>query len=349
MRSIYDAASGADVTATVQAALRSSRTLFTRWLFRFSTMNFWSTNPFGDYVNFAFTNEFPIKVNQYQVKATGAEQIGSWYEGAQQSDGILFRPEAIEFDKIDYSIGFKDHPVTVTWYIDDDEDYYGDSLAQIGLSAALNPPNLTLKKAMLNGAFNEAPFWIHQALFSDDPAHGGTFYGTTLMFRGYIRKVTAAKNKLEISIASLLDVFQDVQIPTQTITPDTRSGPYVPAAGGLYTGSWYDVYAIVSPTEIIFQPSLSATSFPQDALRDYWMTFVVDTSSSGSIWKSGYSPAPAWRIKGNDASSSSPYVTVYFYEPPVIPVSPNLSLFGQVSLSGLPYGFKYVPPPEYNI
>jgi len=61
------------------------------------------------------------------------------------------------------------------------------------------------------------------------------------MFRGFIRKTAATASQMKISLASLLDVFQSVQIPTQTITPNNRTLPYIPVAVSPYadTGSDY--------------------------------------------------------------------------------------------------------------
>lgn len=348
MRSIYDSITGNDVTSTVQAELLAGRTFFTRYLFRFQVLGFWFTNGQNNFVDFAFTTDFPIFVNKYQVGAVGAVQIGPYSGGVLQNTGITFLPDQFDLTgALDYSIGFEDHPAEVTWYIDDTKNYTGTSSS--ALNAVTSPSGLTMKQAMIMGAFNEVPFWIHQALFSGDPTKGGTFLGTVLMFRGYIRKVVPTKNSLILSIASLMDVFQQTQIPTQTFTPNCRAVPFLPAAGGTYAGHWSSVATITSPTQITF--NIGATlSIPEDALRDYYIGFTSNVGGGVLPWGTGVPPAPFFRIRGNVATNTSSTVTCYFYEPPIVPATPSdIPVMGQASQSALPHGFPYIPPPEYSV
>lgn len=348
MKTIYDPFSGADVTSSVQSFLLTQRTFFTRYLFRFQVLGFWFTNATNNFVDFAFTTDFPIFVNKYQVVATGASQLGSYSGGLLQSDGITFVPDQMELTgSLSYAIGFEDHPAEVTWFIDDSVNYSGNS--GFALNTVQSPVNLTMKQAMLMGAFNEAPFWIHQALYTGDPTKGGTFIGTVLMFRGYIRKITPTKNSLILSLSSLMDVFQQLQIPTQTLLPNCRAVPFLPAVGGTYAGHWVGVNTVVSPTQITF--NIGATvSIPKDALKDYYVAFTSNITGGILPWSTGNPPAPFFRIRGNIATTSSTTVTCYFYEPPIIPVAPSdIPVMGQASLTGLPKGFPYVPPPELNI
>lgn len=351
MRTIYDPTSGADVTATVQTALRSSRNLFTRWLFRFQSVIFWGYNPYLDDATFSFSNDFPIFVNMAQVGAAGSFQLGTWKNSGSHFTkyGETFIPTQMQIEKLEYGIGFEDRPVDLIWYIDDSIDYAGDSA--FGLSAALSPPNMTLKKAFIMGAFNSCPFWIYQALFSDDPSKGGTFYGTTLMFRGYLTEVKATSSGLVLSLSSLMDVFQQVQVPTQTIMPSSRVAPFIPGAGGTFATEFVSIHQIVSPTQIIFQPNIIGNvTYAQDDLRDYWMNFSSASYAGIPSYGTGRPAAPSWRILGNDAVTNGPYVTVYFYEAPIIPNNPaDCNVYGQVGLSAKPYGFPSVPPPDYNL
>lgn len=346
MRTILDPFSGADVTSSVQTILQSGRNFFTRYLFRFQVLGFWFTNATNNFVDFCFTNEFPIFVNKYQATATGAIQLGSYSGGVNQANGDVFFPEPIEVSgSLEYGIGFQDHPVEVTWYIDDAVTYTGNSLFPI--NNVMTPPNLTMKQAMIMGAFNEAPFWIHQALYTADPRLGGTFIGTVLMFRGYIRKVIPTKNSLILSIVSLMDVFQQVQVPTQIFTPNCRAVPYIPAAGGTYAGHWTRVNTLTSPTQISFDTGFGG-SIPQNALRDYYVGFTSNITGGVVPWSTGNPPAPFWRIRGNDAGGST--VNVYFYEPPIIPVIPSdIPVMGQTGHTGNPPGFPYIPPPELAV
>lgn len=348
MRTIFDPNSGTDVTNTVQNTLLAGRTFFTRFLFRFQVLGFWFTNATNNFVDFAFTTDFPIFVNKYQVGASGSSQLGSYSGGVNQANGVTFLPDQMEITgTLNYSIGFEDHPVEVTWYLDDSINYKGNS--NTALNAVQSPTNLTMKQAMIMGAFNETPFWIHQALYSSDPTKGGTFLGTVLMFRGYIRKVSPTKNSLILSIASLMDVFQQVQIPTQTFTPNSRAVPYLPAVGGTYAGHWISIASIISPTQITFNTGTVA-SIPQDALKDYYIGFTSNISGGVLPWGTATPPAPFWRIRGNIATSSSAVVTVYFYEPPIVPGSPSdIPVMSQTNQTGLPHGFPYIPPPELAI
>jgi hypothetical protein len=348
MRSIYDSTTGNDVTSSVQSTLLAGRTFFTRYLFRFQVLGFWFTNATNNFVDFAFTTDFPIFVNKYQVTATGATQLGSYSGGILQNNGVTFFPDQFDItSSIDYDIGFADHPVEITWYIDDTRNYSGNS--GTGLNAVTSPNGLTMKQAMLMGAFNEAPFWIHQALYTADPTKGGTFLGTVLMFRGYIRKVVASKNSLILSITSLMDAFQQTQVPTQTFTPNCRAVPFLPAAGGTYAGHWVSIASVTSPTQITF--NIGATlSIPEDALRDYYIGFTSNIGGGVVPWGTATPPAPFWRIRGNPSTTSSSTVTCYFYEPPIVPASPSdIPVMGQTSLAGSPKGFPYIPPPELSI
>lgn len=349
-RIIYDPISGADVTTTVRTTLTTTRTLFIRWLFRFQCQLFWDSNTVGTLVDFAFTDDFPIFINKYQTQSIGAAQLGTYTGRAITTpNGVTFVPEPMEIDKLDYGIGFEDHPVDVTWYIDDSKQYNAANTSS-GVYLALSPQNLTMKQAMCMGAFNEAPFWIHQAIYSDDPSRGGTFLGTTLMFRGYIRKVTPTKNSLVLSLASLMDVFQQVQLPPQIIMPNSRAVPFYPAAGGTYAGVWFSLITVISPTVIQFQRfAASPAAVPQSGLRDYWFNFTTTTGTNP--WQSSFVPGPSWRVQDNDVSSGNT-VVVYFYEPPVIPGTVGgINVYGQLSLTSVsnPPGFPYVPPPEYNL
>lgn len=348
MRKIYDPFTGADVTTSVQSTLASGRTFFTRFLFRFQVLGFWFNNATNNFVDFCFTTDFPIFVNKYQILATGSGQLGPYSGGILQTTGDVFIPDNFQINgSFNYSIGFQDHPLELTWFINDTIDYAGNS--GFPLSSAQSPSSLTMKRAMLMGAFNECPFWVHQAIYTSDPRTGGTFIGTVLMFRGYIRKIIPTSSALILSITSLMDAFQQAQIPTQVITPNCRAVPFLPAAGGTYAGHWTSIAGIVSPTQITF--NIGATlSIPQDALRDYYIGFTSNIAGSVLPWGTGFPPAPFFRIRGNDATTSSTQVNVYFYEPPIIPISPSdIPVMGQSSQTGLPKGFPYVPPSEYSV
>ena len=352
MRTIYDPQYGNDVTSSVQSILASGRTFFTRFLFRFQVLGFWFNNPQNNFVDFTYTTDFPIIVYKYQTTAVGANPLGPYSGGVLVNSGDVFLPERIEVSgSFQYEVGFADHPVEVTWYIDDEVNYMGNSRQPF--NQVLTPPNLTLKQAMISGAFNEAPFWIHQAIFTSDPRTGGTFIGTVLMWRGYIRKVTPTRNALVLSISSLMDVFQQVQIPTQTLLPNCRAVPFLPAPGGTYSGNkttWTGIDSVVSPTAVTFLWG-PGTHILTDALKDYYMAFTSNSAGGILPWGTGMPPAPFWRIRGNDDNNSNTgLVTVRFYEPPIIPVSvSDIIVYGQTSQTGTPPGFPYIPPPEFAV
>jgi hypothetical protein len=48
-----------------------------------------------------------------------ASQLGSYKGGALQSNGLTFLPERMSCDKLDYAIGFEDHPCELDWPIRD--------------------------------------------------------------------------------------------------------------------------------------------------------------------------------------------------------------------------------------
>jgi hypothetical protein len=349
MRKIYDV-NGTDVTSTVLASLQAGNSFVFAKLFRFLVMNFWDYNPYGQYENFTFTDAgFPIFINQYQAFASGVSQLGTWTGGAMNADGLMFIPETMNCGTLEYAVGFEDHPVDVTWPMDDTKKYESG----ICMPNALNPPNLTLKTAFALGAFSECPFWIHQAIFDNFPSQGGSLLGTTLLFRGYIRTATVTRTSLKLGIASLMDVFQQIQVPTQTITPNDRSVPYAPAAAGEPGGTNIDLVTVLSLTSLNLHSNFGSFSLAKDALKDNWMTFqpAIISYPRDLLPGPGLPPPPMWRIRGNDASSTGDLV-VYFYEPPIVPantLSPLINWFGQAPLGGTSApGFPFVPPPEVS-
>lgn len=337
------------MTSTVVSDLKAGSSFVFAKLFRFQCMNFWHYNPDGDYEDFTYTDAaFPIFINKYQTAASGVAQLGTWSSGHLNADGLMFQPDTMECGTLEYGIGFEDRPIDVTWPMDDTRDYLGSS--GISLTSAISPANLTLKQAFTMGAFTECPFWIHLAIFDDFPSRGGSLLGTTLMFRGYVRTVTATRTLLKIGLASLMDVFQNVQLPTQTITPNNREIPYVPAAPGSAGGAFVDSLIVNSPTSITFHSNFGTFSVARDAQKDEWFAFqpFIGSYPIGLLPGPGLPPPPMWRISGNEASSGSDF-TFYFYEPPVVP-SGNVigNRFGQSDLGSGTHGFPFVPPPEVS-
>lgn len=351
MRKIYDPITGADVTTAVQATLAAGRSLVTQYIFRWEFMDLIAYNPYGNWSSFCFTDAaWPIYIESCQLGPGVAQQIGVLDRAGGFTPGFNFFPEVFAVDKLSYGIGFEDRPVEVTWMADDNKDYpaYGDGDTNpIFLSGAISPTGLTVKKAFAAGIFSEVPFWIHQAIYTDFPNQGGVFLGTTLMFRGFVRGLTVTRSLLKLKLASLMDVFQTTQLPTQTLTPNNRALPYVPAAVSAY-GNDFTVVSI--PNQLVVEFSTSET-IPENAMQDSWMTFQPATYAGIPIYLSGNPPAIPFRIQGNSAvvGPGPNNVTVYFYDPPIVPNTPAvISTYAQLTNSGGVPGFPYLPPPEFS-
>jgi hypothetical protein len=322
-------------------------------------MNFWDNNPYGNYATFCFTDaEAPLFLNYAQLTPNGASQLGCWggNPATLHPTGLSFIADNITHDKLSYGIGFEDKPVEITWAMDPARAYsalmYSTSLTApywSALADASFPANLTLKQALVMGLFTECPFWIHSALFTDFPRLGGTFLGTALMFRGFIRKTNSTASLLKITLASLLDVFQSVQIPTQTITPNNRTLPYIPVAVSAYadTGlfSNYSSPVFVNPLQLQIHTTFS---IPAGYLQDCFLSFNPGVYAGFSIFKAGYPTSPTFRIQGNTAGPGT--IQIYFYEPYVWPqTASGFNLYQQQTTAGGPIeGLLFVPPPEFS-
>lgn len=348
-RLIYDV-NGNDVSSSVYTTLRAGNTLVTQYLFRFQCVIFWEGNQYPNYCDFTFTDaDFPIFINKYQIAPNKVSQLGTYHVGILNTDGLTFVPEKLQLDKLEYAVGFEDKPVQITWNYDDSVDYKGSALAS--LSVADSPSNLTLRRALLLGGLQDVPFWVHTALFTDFPDKGGTFLGTSLMFRGYIRNVESSRDALKFTISSLMDVFQSVQIPTQIITPNDRSGPFIPAIPGPQGGAATDFYTVISPVSLQLNSNFGTYTYDYNQLKDYYVSFQPFISGSnypnGLLPLSYLPPPPLWRISGNEIPGVHS-VILHFYTPPVIPDgSPFINIFGQSGfIGGAAPGFPYVPAPE---
>lgn len=162
------------------------------------------------------------------------------------------------------------------------------------------------------GMFDECPVNIHRAFFNGDPKKGGTLLGTTLMFRGFVRQSETAQDHVKLTLTSLLDLFQEIQIPTQLIQPGNRTTPYVPA-GITYTINNMDA---VNSTPTVLRFNNSLPSPPADhALQDaYMITGAVTTFTP----QNGQPQPPFLRIRDNVTTGGVLYI--YLYEPTVIPL-----------------------------
>ena len=342
MRTIYDPLTGADNTATAKSFLQSGQTLVSSYLYSWKFVPPWLSNNSGSTQAY-----YAILIKTLQLAASGVATV-------TPTAGLTFIPSfPIGFDKLEYGIGFEDHPVSMTLDLDDSKTYSAIVNTTGGAStapqSAFTPANLNLKQAFLLDVFRECPFWIHQAIFTDFPSKGGTFLGTALMFRGFIRKVDASGSSLILTISSLMDVFQQVQIPTQTLTPNNRALPYI--LGQILVGSdsfGFSTFNVISPT--VFQMS-GGGPFTYNQLRDCWITTVGSWDAFEFVAppaRNGNPPTPTWRIIGNDASVAG-LTTIYFEKAPIVCVSNAfLTLYSQNPLSGGSPGFPFVPPQEFS-
>ena len=357
MRHIYDPTTGSDVTATVKTYLQSGQKLVTGFLYSFSCVDFWDYNPYGAYAAFCYTDfEAPLAATYAQMGAGSAVSMSQYlFPGGGVTASMPFRAENMTLDKLSYGIGFQDNPAEITWAMQNREylalEAYHSALTWTNpLSICQQPTGLTLEQALTMGVFTEAPFWIHAAVFTDFPRNGGSFLGTALMFRGFIRTVTSTNSLLKISLASLLDVFQSIQVPTQTITPNNRSLPYLPLAVSPYNdGGLFSHYGSFSFPNALTLQCNTTYSMPANALQDSWINFEPAAYVSGFIpYHNGLPTSPSWRIQGNTAGPGT--IQIYFYEPYIFPSNPGgFNIWAQQTTTGGPAsGFLYVPPPEFS-
>lgn len=346
------------MTTTVQAFLQEGGVPVTAFLYTLQFQNFITYNPYGSYGSFCFTDfESPLFLNYAQMSArTVASQIGCWGNGSFIASGLPFTCENIALDKLSYGIGFEDKPVEVIWTPDPSRAqawiHYNSFLAEYvydDMQEAAYPVNLTLKQALAMGAFTECPFFIHEALFTDFPGRGGTFLGTALMFRGFVRKTVTTASSIKISLASLMDCFQETQIPTQTLTPNNRTLPYIPLAispwndGGYF--SHYSSLSGIAPTQLQVTTTFS---IPAGALQDSWINFNGAAYDGFVPYRSGSPTMPSWKIQGNTAGPG--VIQIYFYEPYILPESiGGFNLWAQQTTTGAPVqGFLWIPAPEFS-
>jgi hypothetical protein len=354
-RIYYNPLDGSDSTSAVTSALFSSNTFVIADLFMWQSMDFVSFNPYADYLTWCYTNaDFPIETGYLQLMASGSAPLGTWDNGFTAAP-LTFIPEKFNHPKLEYGIGFENRTVEVDWFIDDSKQY-PSSGGGVVTENCYTPKHLTLKQALLLGAFDECNFWIHRAVYSDSPNRGGTLLGTTLMHRGFIRSVEAALDHLKITVAALIDLFQVIKIPTQTITPNSRSVPYLPAVGappgfpGLISN--VTVGAVNALDSLTLVSDLGSFAYARDVLKDCYISFCpfIDGASYpfGILAPNGMSPPPTFRICGNDATTTTSCV-LYFYKPPIVGNGSFVNIFGQASYSTGAPGFRSVPPPEFGV
>ena len=356
MRTIYDAATGADNTSTAQAALQAGNSFVMADLFTFVNNDFWTYNAFQYKTYFTLTNaSFPINVKYLQLFASGSVQLTSLnytrmdHLAGVGTDFILYKPEKIMRGQFSYEVGLSANNTSVTWYIDPTIDYFkifaGTYIIPL-ISPAVNV--LSMKQSLsLYHAFDGIPFWIHRAIFTDFPSNGGTFLGTTLMFRGYINEVEAAPDYVKLNLNSLMQVVQDIQVPTQLIVPGNRNVPYLANFGATpFDGS--SAITVISPVTI--QMKLGAT-VTENQYQDCFMSFSAPANGYQTYYGQNGFPSysvPAWKIQSHTAGSSGGTSTITFYDPPII-CGYTFYTGVYTQTGGSAPGFAHVPPPENSI
>lgn len=369
-RTIISPSNGGNVTAATQNTLLNSPNKVMFNLYSFSNRIFWVYNPFNFCAFWSFTDApFPISLDYLELYPSLAIKPSllnngnmGYLHGNTSSTAILYAPGKGVFNapndggfkhgSLSYSVGLEANDLDVTWMVDDTADYFLPFGGTYG--PMINPPVniLPMKQAMAYyRAFDDCPFWIHRAVFSDFPRNGGTLLGTTLMWRGYVRKTEAAPDYLKISLGSLMQIVQDTQVPGQLIQANARTNPYLPFpnVGGTVIGAWPVSSGSITRVSAVTYTFEAVTTLAENQLEDCWLTFQPAGGSINFAPQNGLPPesTPGWRIQSNTAGGAGSSINVTFYNPPVVPgfvfyfnvYSPNSQTRGAP-------GFPYVPPPE---
>lgn len=336
-RRYYNSA-GADVSSTVQTFLLGggvSGTVPMCDLFWLQYINP-SVNSLVPTNLFLAGASYPVSVNNLQVTAgpNGVKTVNAVYKPTK----------GISRGAMNYEVGFKDQTCDITWNIDD--------------SIHIGTLSWGFKHALVAGYFDEYPFWIHQAIFSDINAQ--VLIGTTLKWRGFIKDVKADRGKVIVTIASLLNIFQGVQIPSQVIQPGSRLPSYFPAGNASVVGGSLGGTFMVASTPMDLQFDTTASPFAaiaDHALRDCYLTSVNNGPPNWKAAQSGVPFAPVFRIRDNVTTVGICHL--YPYEP-IDPVNMlgfpggvafiNFYFQNETNKTGaIAPGFPTVPPPETGV
>ena len=171
--------------------------------------------------------------------------------------------------------------------------------------------------------------------------------GTSLMYRGFLRKVEASAEKLRLTLGSLMQIIQDLQVPTQLIMPGNRNVQFLPSTNPSNSTLTTPIAATAAPNVFTFT---AATTLTANQLQDCWVVFQPNLPSTLWAPQNGLPPisTPGFKIRTNTAAAALATTTVTFYDPPVIPGSPAaVNVFTQTS--GTAPGFNNVPPPEVSV
>lgn len=191
-------------------------------------------------------------------------------------------------------------------------------------------------------AVNTSGLWATSTVQAKDPY----LVGTTLMYRGFIRETEATPEYLKIKLGSLMQIIQDLQVPTQLIMPGNRDVQFLPSPS--VSGSiLVSPITVVAPNVIQFVANATIT---QNQYQDCWMNFQPTVANAKWAPQNGLPPVsiPGWKIQSNTAGSSGATITVIFYDAPIIPSSPSaINIYSQTE--GVVPGFPHIPPPEVSL
>jgi hypothetical protein len=262
----------------------------------------------------------PVSVNSIQAGPNNIQVINA-----------TFLPTKIQRGNLNYQIGFQAESCEVTWW-PNDTTYWTSSLG--AANTVLN-----WRRALTIGLLSECPLWIHQAIWSDS----STLLGTVLKWRGIIRKVESTRDYVKITVASLLDLFQQSQVPSQVIQSGNRQPAYL-GVGNI--GSLQGLLGSSTTQDLQFT---AGGSPPADhSLAD---KYIIAGAAFNYIPTNRDVQPTFYRIRDNVTVSGT--IHVYLYEPLysiyLIGNGTYVYYCSQQSLTGGASGFPYVPPPETGV
>jgi len=319
MRTVYDG-TGADVTSFAFSYMKSKRSLMLADLFWIQTNVFWG-NQTGDdpAYNFFMTNgSFPIKVGTLQTAPDVLVALGATYTPSK---------DPIVRGDFNYKVGLEADSVDVTWYL--------KNTTLLPNQGLVPPPSI--KNAFAWGYFTDALMYIHRAIW--DPSTG--LVGTMLMWRGPIRSATIDREKVVMKVTSPMDLFQDVQVPTQLVQPNSRTMPYI-TPFPTYQPSGPQVGS--TSTDLIFTTAAVA----DHALRDGYMMAAGTLIATAP--KNNLPPQIMYRIRDN-VTLGGTNLHIFPYEPvaPEMVMGVGINIWLQRAQTAGAPGFGSVPPPEMSI
>jgi len=340
MRYFYDG-SGTDISATAPATLLATTNITIHDLYSIQFINPGNAVHLNAplWTNIYFTSgPQPIFVESMQLSAgpNGTATVNA-----------TFLPTKIQHGDINFEVGFKDQTLEVTWYPD-------DSLIIPQGSRNINVYNY--KQAFEAGFFDDIPMWVHQAYLqpSDVPNTPPTLYATTLIWRGFIKASKVDRGQIVISLASLLNIIQETQVPTQTIQPGSRMPPFQPMGNVSIIGGSLgaDFLNTSTPLDLQFTVPLP---YADGSLKD---SYIIGYSQPPPTWYYARNAMPqpvVFRIRDNYTDGDN-VLHIYMYEPIDPPdlivgygsgVYVNIFTQTETGTTGaISPGFPYVPRPE---